>query len=134
MRIGFVVNQIETEEDWYDTTLLTATAAQMGHTVYIMGGGDLAYLEQGVMGANAVLAPSKKFKTLENYLKFIQGPDAERVSITSKDLDVLYLRSNPSEDVGDRVWAQTAGVVFGKIAIMNNVLVLNDPFRLLDTL
>ena len=134
MRIGFVVNQIETEEQWYDTTLLTATAAQMGHTVYIMGAGDLAYFEQGEMGANAVLAPSKKFKSLENYLKFIQSPEAERVPITSKDLDVLYLRSNPSEDVGDRVWAQTAGVVFGKIAIMNNVLVLNDPYRLLDTL
>src|SRR5690606_4548011 len=116
MRIGFVVNQIETEQEWYDTTLLTATAAQMGHTVYVMGAGDLAYYEQGEMGAYAVLAPSKKFKTLEAYLKFIQGPDAERVPVTSKDLDVLYLRSNPSEDVGERVWAQTSGVVFGKIA------------------
>lgn len=134
MRIGFVVNEIATEQDWYDTTLLTATAAQMGHAVYIMGAGDLAYYENGSMGANAVLAPAKKFKTLENYLKHIQGSDAERVPIRSKDLDVLYLRSNPSEDVGDRVWAQTAGVVFGKIAIMNDVLVLNDPFHLLDTL
>lgn len=134
MKIGFVVNQIATEESWYDTTLLTATAAQMGHTVYIMGLGDLAYYEQGAMGAQAVLAPSKKFKTLESYLQFIQGDEAEKVQITSSDLDVLYLRSNPSEDVGDRVWAQTAGVVFGKIAIKDNVLVLNDPYSLLETL
>ncbi len=134
MRIGFVVNQIETEKDWYDTTLLTATAAQMGHSVYMMGAGDLVYYEQGEMGANAVLAPSKKFKTLEAYLKHLQGPDAERVPVTAKDLDVLYLRNNPSDDIGERSWAQTAGLVFGKIAIMNNVLVLNDPFGLMDAL
>lgn len=134
MRIGFVVNQIETEQPWYDTTLLTATAAQMGHTVYIMGLGDLAYYEQGSMGGQAVLAPSKKFKTLDNYLNSIQNDEAEKVQISSDDLDVLYLRSNPSEDVGDRFWAQNAGVVFGKIAMKNNVLVLNDPYSLLDTL
>lgn len=134
MTIGFVVNQIETEEEWYDTTLLTFTAAQMGHRVYIMGSGDLAYYENGQMGARAVLAPSKKFKSLGNYLKHIQGTEAEIVQITADDLDVLYLRSNPSEDIGDRVWAQTAGVVFGKIAMENNVLVLNDPYRLSDTL
>ncbi len=134
MKIGFVVNQIKTEEPWYDTTLLTSTAVKMGHEVYIMGAGDLAYNEDGLIGAMAVKAPSKKFRDQEGYLAFIQGKDAEKVLITSKDLDVLFLRSNPSEDTGDRVWAQTAGVIFGKLAIENDVLVLNDPYHLMNTL
>src|SRR5690606_36198425 len=49
-------------------------------------------------------------------------------------LDVLYLRSNPAEDMGERTWAQTAGVVFGKLAIENNVLVLNDPYHLMNAM
>ena len=134
MKIGFVVNQIKTEEPWYDTTLLTSTAVKMGHEVYVMGVGDLAYYENGKVGAVAIKAPSKKFRDLESYLGFIQSQAAEKVTITSEDLDVLFLRSNPSEDTGDRVWAQTAGVIFGKLAIENNVLVLNDPYHLMNTL
>jgi glutathione synthase len=134
MIIGFVVNQIKTEEPWYDTTLLTATAVRMGHEVYVMGVGDLAYNEDGHVGGWAVKAPSKKFRDVEAYLAYIQGSEAEKVYITSEHLDVLFLRSNPSEDTGNRVWAQTAGVVFGKLAIENNVLVLNDPYHLMNTL
>lgn len=134
MQIGFVVNEIATEEAWYDTTLLTSSAAQMGHDVYIMGLGDLGYEEYGHFFSKAVKAPGKKFKSMENYLRSIQGPDAEIVRVSSKELDVLYLRSNPSEDTGERMWAQTAGVTFGKIALANGVLVLNDPASLLDTL
>jgi len=134
MIIGFVVNQIKTEEPWYDTTLLTLTAVRMGHEVYLMGAGDLAYNEDGHIGALAVKAPSKKFRDAEAYLAHIQSPKAERVYITSEHLEVLFLRSNPSEDTGSRVWAQTAGVVFGKLAIENNVLVLNDPYHLMNTL
>src|SRR5690606_17384824 len=101
---------------------------------YLMGLGDLAYYEKGYMGGTAIKIPSKKFKSLALYIAHIQSPEAERVPITANDLDVLYLRNNPSEDVGDRSWAQTAGVVFGKIALLSNVLVLNDPYRLLDSL
>ena len=54
MIIGFVVNQIKTEEPWYDTTLLTWTAVKMGHEVYVMGAGDMVYSEDGHVGAIAV--------------------------------------------------------------------------------
>jgi glutathione synthase len=134
MNIGFVVNEIKTEEPWYDTTLLTATAVKMGHEVYLIGAGELAYNENGSIGALAVKIPTKKFRDQESYLGFIQSKEAEKVYITSQDLDVLFLRSNPSEDTGNRVWAQTAGVIFGKLAIENNVLVLNDPYHLMNTL
>jgi glutathione synthase len=134
MNIGFVVNQIRTEESNYDTTLLTATAVKMGHVVYLIGAGDLAYFEKGHIGAMAVKVPTKKFRNQESYLAFIQSKEAERVRIISEDLDVLFLRSNPSEDIGERVWAQSAGVVFGKLAIEHNILVLNDPYHLMNSL
>src|SRR5690554_4329707 len=104
MNIGFVVNQINTEKPKYDTTLLTWTAVKMGHAVYIMGAGDLFYSEDGHVGAIAVKAPTRKFRDPEAYLAFIQSDQAEKVAISSEELDVFYLRSNPSEDTGNRIW------------------------------
>ncbi|MEX2514493.1 MAG: glutathione synthetase [Cyclobacteriaceae bacterium] len=133
MKIGFVVNQIIMEEAWYDTTLLTYTAAHKGHEVYIMGVGDLSYLEDGQMGACAVKAPQLKTRNLENFLKQIQDPKREKKIISAKDLDVLFLRNNPCEDFGERAWAKTAGMIFGQIAVLNGVLVLNDPYSLMTS-
>lgn len=134
MNIGFVVNQIKNEEPWYDTTLVSSTAVKMGHNVYIMGTGDLAYFEDGIIGAMAVKAPDKKFRDLEGYLAGIKDKANAQEVITFDQLDVLYLRNNPADDLGERAWAQTVGVVFGKLAIENNVLVLNDPYHLMNAM
>jgi glutathione synthase len=131
MKIGFVVNSISTEEAWYDTTLLLATAAQRGHDVYLMGVGDLKYMANGHMGASAVKVPGGKPRSLENFLKQVQGSTNERVEVSTESLDVIFLRNNPCEDVGDRSWAQTAGMIFGQIAMEQGVLVLNDPYSLM---
>ncbi len=133
MKIGFIVNNIETEEAWYDTTLLTSTAAQRGHEVYITGVGELTYLEDGHVGAPAIKAPNSKFRNLDNYLKHIQGSEAEKVMMSSKNLDVLYLRNNPCEEFGERAWAKTAGMIFSQIAVQRGVLVLNDPYSLMTS-
>lgn len=133
MKIAFVVNDIATEQDWYDTTLLTYTAVLRGHEVYISGVGELNYLENGHMGALAVKISNSKHKNLSNYLKQIQSKEAEKVIISTEELDVVFLRNNPSEDVGDRPWAQTAGMVFGQIAVERGVLVLNDPYSLMTS-
>lgn len=133
MKIAFVVNDISTEEEWYDTTLLTYTAIHRGHEVYLTGVGELNYLEDGHMGALSVKIGNHKHKNLANYLKQIQSKDTEKTIISTRDLDVVFLRNNPSEDVGDRPWAQTAGMVFGQIAVERGVLVLNDPYSLMTS-
>jgi glutathione synthase len=133
MKIAFVINQMSTEEGWYDTTLLTSTAVQHGHEVYVTEVGQLHYLEDGHMGAMAVKVPSTKFKSLENYIKFIKSKEAEHGKISTADLDVLFLRNNPCEEDGDRSWAATAGMIFGQIASTKGVLVLNDPFALMTS-
>ncbi|MBK6264065.1 ATP-grasp domain-containing protein [Marivirga sp. S37H4] len=133
MKIGFVVNQIATEEAWYDTTLLSSNAVQRGHEVYVMEVGDLMYLENGHMGAPAIKVSNSKFRNLENYLKHIQDKEAERIKVSSKELDVLFLRNNPSEEERARNWAKTAGMIFGQIAVEKGVLVLNDPYSLMTS-
>ena len=54
--------------------------------------------------------------------------------ITSKDLDVLIIRNDPSLDKTDRPWAQSAGVVFGRLAMKDGVIVLNHPDSLYHAL
>ncbi|MBS9525450.1 ATP-grasp domain-containing protein [Litoribacter ruber] len=131
MKIGVVVNDISTEEAWYDTTLLLSAAVHKGHDVYIMGVGDLNYMANGHMGAFAVKVKNGKSRSMENFLKNIQADAKERVHISSEELDVIFLRNNPCEDIGDRAWAQTAGMIFGQIALEKGVLVLNDPYSLM---
>ena len=133
MKIGFVVNQIETETGGYSTTLLSSSAVRREHEVYIISVGQLCYLEDGKMGAIAVKAPKTKFRSLDKYIEAIHSPEAERVHISTDDLDVLFLRNNPCEEFGERAWAQTAGMVFGQIACANGVLVVNDPYALMSS-
>ncbi|MCE7053587.1 ATP-grasp domain-containing protein [Algoriphagus sp. AGSA1] len=131
MKIGFIVNQIETEKGGYSTTLISSAAVRREHDVYIISVGQLSYLEDGQMGAIAAKAPTTKFRSLDKYIEAIQH--VERVQISTEDLDVLFLRSDPCEEFGDRAWAQTAGMVFGQIAMANGVLVVNDPYSLMSS-
>jgi glutathione synthase len=133
MKIAFVINQLSTEEGWYDTTLLTSTSVLLGHEVYVTEVGQLHYLENGHMGAMAIKVPSTKFKSNDHYINFIKSKEAERVKISTADLEVVFLRNNPSEEDGDRSWAATAGMIFGQVAVAKGVLVLNDPYALMTS-
>ncbi len=127
MKIGMVVNDIKTEQKGYTTTRLGMSGINRGHEVYIMGLGDLAYDADENIRARATTVPKKKYKTNETYLKALQGKDAIKERITVDDLDVLLLRSDPANETGDRAWAASAGINFGRIAMRHGVIVLNDP-------
>jgi glutathione synthase len=126
MRIGFVVNQLATEEAEYTTTRLALTAVNMGHESWIMSVGDFAYDADQRIRVRAAAAPKKKYTELEAYLEALREERAqERLALA--DFDVLLLRNDPSEDAIDRPWAQQAGIIFGKRARQHGLLVLNDP-------
>jgi len=127
MRIGFVVNKIETEETGYTTSRLGVAAVNLGHEVWTMGVGDLAYDPDDKIRARARGVPKKKYKTSEGYLRDLQGKNAIVERITVDELDVLLLRNDPSTDAIARPWASTAGILFGRIALRHGVIVLNDP-------
>ena len=126
MKLGLVVNDIRTEETGYTTTRLAMAAVNLGHEAWVMGAGDLAYDPDERIRARARHAQKSKYKSSATYLKDLQGSKAKTERITVDDLDVLLLRSDPSADVDQRSWAQSAGIIFGRMAMRHGVIVLND--------
>jgi len=127
VRIGLVVNDIMTEEKGYTTTRLGMAAINMGHEAWVIGVGDFAYDADEKIRARARAAPGKSYKSTEVYLKALHGGRAKKERITVDDLDVLMLRNDPSTDAIQRPWAQSAGIIFGRVAMRHGVIVLNDP-------
>jgi len=127
MRIGFVVNDVKTEQPGYTTTRLGMWSINRGHEVWLIGLGDLAYDADESIRARAYSVPKKQYKSNELYIKALQGEKAIRERITVDDLDILMLRSDPANETGLRSWAATAGINFGRIAMRHGVIVLNDP-------
>ena len=127
MRIGFVVNNIETEQHVYTTTRLAMTAVNRGHQTWLIGVGDLALDPDDSVRARTRAAPKAKYKSTNTFLEELRGPRAKIERISVDDLDVLMLRNDPAEDKGRRSWAQHAGIMFGRAALRRGVVVLNDP-------
>jgi glutathione synthase len=127
MKLGLVVNDVMRETAGYTTTRLGQVAVNRGHEVFVMGVADFAYDEDESVRARARTVSKKQFKTPESYLTELQGKGGRSERITVDDLDILMLRNDPSEDKTNRTWAQAAGIDFGRIAMRNGVVVLNDP-------
>ncbi len=127
MKIGFMVNDIKTEEPGYTTTRLAMAALNRGNEVWLMGAGDFAYDTDEHIYARAKSVPKKNYKSSEIYLSNLQGKNAITQRINVDDLDVLLLRNDPSTDTGLRSWAQSSGIIFGRAAMKHGVIVLNDP-------
>ncbi|MAZ72919.1 MAG: glutathione synthetase [Flavobacteriaceae bacterium] len=125
MKIAFIINDHATEKPNYTTPALGYAAYKRDHEVYFIGVGELAYASDGHLSARCKTTSGKKFKTQETYFKTVQKEKFSRIS--SKDLDVLFLRNDPSDEIGEREWAQNAAFIFGEIATRDNVIVLNHP-------
>jgi glutathione synthase len=134
MRIGFFINDIETEKAGYTTMRLAMTAVNRGHEVWIMGAGDLAYDVDERIRARARSTVPRKYKTTSTYLKDLKSSKAILERITVDDLDILMLRNDPEDQTGPRAWAKTAGIIFGNVALRSGVIVLNDPTALAGAL
>jgi glutathione synthase len=116
-----------TEQKGYTTTRLGMAAINMGHEAWVVAVGDLAYDPDEHVYARARIAPVKKYRSNETYLKDLQGAKAKIDRINVDDLDVLMLRNDPAEDATKRPWARSAGIIFGRVAMRHGVIVLNDP-------
>ena len=127
MRIGFMVNDIKTEEPGYTTTRLAMAAINRAHEAWVVGAGDFAYDVDEKIHARARSAPKSNYKSSDGYLADLQGKKAKIERITVDDLDVLMLRNDPSTDMGLRAWAQSSGIIFGRAAMRHGIIVLNDP-------
>lgn len=127
MRFGFAVNDVKTEQPGYTTVRLAMAAINRGHEAYLVGAGDFAYDKDEKVRAIGTTVPKKNYKSSERFLGDLHGKKSVRDRITIDELDVLLLRSDPSTDTGYRAWAQSSGIIFGRIAMRSGVIVLNDP-------
>jgi glutathione synthase len=127
MKIGFVVNDVMTEEPGFTTTRLGCEAVNQGHEVFLFGVGDLAYDPDESVRSRARIPTRRSYKSHEAYLRELQGSKAARSRIAVDELDVLVLRNVPSDDYLKRPWASTAAVEFGRLAMRHGVIVVNDP-------
>ncbi len=134
MKIGFVVNDVATEQPGYTTTRLAMTATRLGHEAWILGVADFVYAADGSIRAYARSVSNAEHDSLESYLGELQGDNARVETIDAGALDALMLRNDPSEDQADRAWAQTPGILFGQLAMRHGTIVLNDPVNLANAI
>jgi glutathione synthase len=127
MNIGFVVNNVMTEQASFTTIRLAMAATNLGHRCAVLGVGDFVYAEDGSIHAWARSVRGDSYDDLEEYLAELQNEDREAKRIAVDELDVLLLRNDPAADKQDRPWAQNAGILFGEFAAHRGVIVLNDP-------
>lgn len=130
MKICFVVNNVETETCG-TTVFLMQEARKRKHDVYAMGVGDFFFEQNEELCIDSTYLPKKiEAKTPKEYLELLQSDKAKKERITATDLDVLFIRNNPTEEGTSRQWAEQAGVAFGRMVQQEGVLVLNDAYAL----
>jgi glutathione synthase len=125
LKIAFIINDHATEKANYTTPALGYAAYKRGHDVFFIGIGELAYGSDGHLKARCKTIKGPNFQSQLTYFKAVQKEDFSRIG--SEDLDVLFLRNDPSADINDRNWAQNAAFIFGEIAMRDKVLVVNHP-------
>lgn len=131
MKLTIVVNHAATEHPHATTTVLARSAVARGHRVHLLDVERLTYFPHGSVGGTAVRVPPGPFADGEALVEAVRRADAIRERVDSGDLDVLWLRYNPSEMNGNERWGAMAGMLFARLAAEAGVLVLDDPDALL---
>ena len=88
MKLGIVVNVMDSDEAGATTYRLAADAISLGHEVWIVSTGNMSYDPDDSIGAFARTVPPGKY-TSAKFLDVLRGDKAINEWITVDDLDVL---------------------------------------------
>ena len=127
MRIAFFVNSIEGETPTYTTTALALAALARGHDICYVTPGDFVLRADDSLCIRARVLPGKRYKKAESFHAALQGEEVATETMDMRDVDVLFLRNDPSLDADGRPWAAHVGVMFGRLAAARGSIVVNDP-------
>jgi glutathione synthase len=127
MRIAFFVNSIEGEYPHYTTTVLALSALSRGHDICYITPGDFVLRPDDSLMVRALSLPGSNYKKPETLHKALQGDNTNTETIGVGEIDVIFLRNDPSQDAAERPWAAYVGAMFGRLAADRGVLVVNDP-------
>ncbi|RWA79518.1 glutathione synthetase [Mesorhizobium sp.] len=127
MRIAFFVNSIESETPGYTTTTLALAAVQRGHSVVYVEPGDFILRPDDSLAVSVAVLPDASYKTPDKLHAALKDAAKQKKTFAINDIDILFLRNDPSLDATDRPWAANAGIMFGRLAAEQGVIVVNDP-------
>ena len=96
MRIAFFVNSIDSETPGYTTTHLALAAHRRGHAVVYVTPGDFVLRPDDKLAIRCVEVPEGAYKTTEKLNAAVKAAAAEPATYDAGDIDVLFLRSDPS--------------------------------------
>lgn len=130
MKIVFVINDIASEKPVSSTPILMWKAHTRGHQVHVMSVGDFSFHHKEATTVNCFsISKNSKPKNPGEFLKELQEK-GKRQKLTASEVDVVFLRNNPTEEGSGRLWAEHAGVAFGRMMQQEGVMVLNDAYSL----
>lgn len=130
MKICFVISNIKTETCGTTVTILRKVH-QRGHTVFVMGVGGFIYEHGKYISLRVKEIPkSLKGDTIQDFWNKVQDDELPYSTICSTELDILFVRNNPTEETSDRHWAEHSGIAFARMIQQSGVLVLNDAFAM----
>jgi glutathione synthase/RimK-type ligase-like ATP-grasp enzyme len=101
MRIAFFVNSIKGESPNYTTTVVALAAVQRGHEVCYVTPGDFVLSPDDSLAIRAHTLPGSTYKKATTLFKDLQG-EAEIKRMDASEIDVLFLRNDPSLDAAER--------------------------------
>jgi len=127
MRIALFVNSIKGEYPHYTTTVLALSALGRGHEILYVTPADFVMRPDDSLLVRARALPGASYKKPETLHKDLQGKATELRTIDVREIDVIFLRNDPSLDFAERPWAAQVGTMFGRLAAERGVLVVNDP-------
>ncbi len=136
MKIGFVVNDIETEKPEYTTNRLAMTAKEMGHEAWYMGIGDFAYEPDGSLSATKARAGTRASPTAPSSGTSRTSRSPTRSSSSAWTSSTWSCcATTPPTTPRPSPWANNAGVGLRPAdRRRRGVLVVNDPTSLADAL
>ncbi|HUZ93818.1 MAG TPA: hypothetical protein VMU57_02795 [Edaphobacter sp.] len=129
MRIAIVVNDVERESPLYTTILVACAVRERGHFVYFVNVADMLWDDSGVT-LRARQVRSHGPLTSEALLQEIQGASVEIERLSASDIDLLWLRNEPSFEALGRPWAQYIPFQFAQALKDEGVCVVSEPASL----
>lgn len=107
--------------------MLALAAIGRGHEVFYVTPADFVLRPDDSLLVRVLKLPGASYKKPETLHKDLRGTETRTETIDARELDVLFLRNDPSLDAEERPWAAHVGVMFGRLAAERGVLVVNDP-------
>lgn len=115
----------------HTTVRMAREASARGHDVWFFGPGDFAYRSDDTLWMHARRAPRENYKSNTTYLSDLTTAPTE-ANICAAELDVVFLRDNPAKYSKEQSWARPTGTTFGRAAVREGAVVLNDPDGLMQ--